>query len=148
VQVIFLHGGTAAKDGTEGDGEGHEKQWRKKMEPAVLSGEETQEGGESLAESEEEKRKGVAKAVSPAASARHTFSFDGHNDEIGGSGAGDERPVAWFHPSGHYRDRCAELAQDSHCGVPNASLAHTPRAWTTQVLALSALPLPMGHPCC
>ena len=83
VQVIFLHGDSASKDGTERDGEFDESQWRKKMERGNLSGEEKQEGMVSLASSEEEERKGVAKALAPYASVRQTFSFDVRNDEIG-----------------------------------------------------------------
>ncbi len=39
---MFLHGGSAAKDGTEQDDECHERQVRKKRKPGVLSGEEKQ----------------------------------------------------------------------------------------------------------
>jgi hypothetical protein len=39
---MFLHRGSAATDGTEQDGEAHERQWRKKMQRGVLSGEEKQ----------------------------------------------------------------------------------------------------------
>lgn len=38
VQVIFLHRGSAATDGTEQDGEGQQRQWRKKTKRPVLSG--------------------------------------------------------------------------------------------------------------
>src|SRR5947209_4765628 len=38
VQVIFLHRGSASKDGTEQDGAFHQRQWRKKRKRPVLSG--------------------------------------------------------------------------------------------------------------
>jgi hypothetical protein len=44
VHVIFLHGGSAARDGTQQDDECHERQWRKKRQRRVLCGEQNQEG--------------------------------------------------------------------------------------------------------
>ena len=43
VHVIFLHRGSASKDGTERDGELHESQSHKKMQPGVLPGEQKED---------------------------------------------------------------------------------------------------------
>jgi hypothetical protein len=44
VYVIFLHRGSAAKDGTEQDGESQQRQWRQKRKRRVLFGQEKQAG--------------------------------------------------------------------------------------------------------
>ena len=45
VHVIFLHGGSASKDGTEQDGESPQSQVCQKRQRGVLSGEQKQAGG-------------------------------------------------------------------------------------------------------
>ena len=84
VQVMFLHRGSAAKDGTEQDGAFHQRQWRKKRKRPVLSGEAKQEAVVSLGEGEEARRTGGETAFFPCASSPQTFSFDVPNDGIGG----------------------------------------------------------------
>ena len=84
MQVIFLHGDSASKDGTEGDGACHENQLGKKMERGLLCGKQKQEEVVSLTSDEGEERTGVDKAISLSASVGHTFSFDVRTDALGG----------------------------------------------------------------
>ena len=84
MHVIFLHRGSASKDGMEQDGECQQGQWRKQTKRPVLCGEAKQEGAVSFASREQTRRTDGAPPWLAGASSAQTGAGAVPNDGSGG----------------------------------------------------------------